>query len=63
MDTYQRKNYFRDLVCFTGSDSDNYNEMPHFSQSKFLLLLVEILRVQYNFLFLFSSSEKMSDFL
>ena len=27
IDTYQRKNYFRDLVCFTGSDNDNYNYM------------------------------------
>ena len=46
MDTYQRKNYFRDLVCFTGSDSDNYNEMPLFSQSKFLHVFGRDERVQ-----------------
>ena len=52
MDTYQRKNYFRDLVCFIGSDNDNYNEMPLFFHNlNFFLVFGRDERVQL-FLFL-----------
>ena len=61
MDSYQRKNYFRDLVCFTGSDNDNYNEMPLFFHNlNFFLAFGRDERVQYLFLSVSSfSSEKM----
>ena len=48
MDTYQRKNYFKDLVCFIGSDNDNYNKMSFFFHNlNFFLVFDRDERVQY----------------
>ena len=54
---------YGDFVCFTGSDSDNYNEMPLFFHNlNFFLVFGRDERVQYLSLFVFFLIEKMIEF-